>query len=110
MEIGRVMIQLRTLLVGATLLQGLGISAARGGDQPGTAPEPRRPAGRRMVCGLNALYLLLRLDGLPVTYRDVVRELGSDDKPMSMVELRDAAARLGLSTRIRHYHSFSEED
>jgi hypothetical protein len=102
MEIGRVMIQLRTLFVGAALLQGLGISAARGGDQPGTAPEPRHSAGRRMVCGPNALYLLLRLDGLPVTYRDVVRELGSDDKPMSIVELRDAAARLGLSTRIRH--------
>jgi peptidase C39-like protein len=97
------MIPLRMLLVGFVVLQGLGIGAALGGDESGTRRDSRVPAKpvKTMVCGPNALYMLLKLCGRPVTYEQVAHELGSDNKITTMVELRDAAARLGLPTRVR---------
>lgn len=103
MRVARATARLRRLLVGVVLLPGIGIGAARSGGDPGSDPDPGLPAPpvKTMACGPNTLFMLLQLQGRPVTYQQVVRELGSDDKMTSMLELREAAARLGLSTRIR---------
>jgi hypothetical protein len=97
------MAQLRLSLVGAVLLSGVGIAMSRGGENleskagPGVSILPVK----RLVCGPNVLYMLLNLQGRRVSFQQVVRELGSDNKITSMLELREAAARLGLPSRIR---------
>jgi len=103
MLIERARAQLRTLLVGAVLLAIVAIGAVRAGEDPGSNPDPGISAlpVKTLVCGPNVLYMLLKLQGLPVTFEQVVQELGSDNKMMSLVELREAAARLGLPTRVR---------
>jgi hypothetical protein len=103
MRIEGAMAQLRTSLVGAVLLAVAGIGAVRGGEDPGSNPDPGLSPlpVKTLVCGPNVLYMLLKLQGRPVTYQQVVQALGSDDKMTSLLELREAAARLGLPNRIR---------
>jgi hypothetical protein len=103
MLIERARTQLRTSLVGAVLLAVVAIGAVRAGEDPGSSPDPgiSTPPVKTLVCGPNVLYMLLKLQGRPVTFQQVAQELGSDNKLTSLIELREAAARLGLPTRIR---------
>ena len=105
MRIERARAQLRTSLVGAVLLAVVAIGAVRGGEDPGSNPDPDLSTVpvKTLVCGPNVLYMLLQLQGRPVTYQQVAQALGSDNKLTSLIELREAAARLGLPARIRHY-------
>lgn len=75
----------------------LGPSAAGRGE--GAADRPA-PATTGNDCGARALYLLLRLEGRPVAYDDLLRRL-PDPPPdgYSMEELRAAARRLGVPLR-----------
>jgi hypothetical protein len=103
MWIEGVVAQLRTTLRGVVLLATAGISAACCGENPGSRPDPGLPAlpVKSLVCGPNSLYMLLKLQGRPVTFPQVAQELGSDNMLTSLLELHKSAARLGLSTRIR---------
>ncbi len=103
MWIEAAMAQLRTALLGVVLLDVAGISAGRGGENPGSRPDPGLATlpVKSLVCGPNSLYMLLKLQGRPVTFPQVAQELGSDNKLTSLLELHKTAARFGLSTRIR---------
>lgn len=97
------MARFRKSLVGVVLLAVVAIGAVRGGENPGSNPDPGLSTlpVKTLVCGPNVLYMLLKLQGRPVTFQQVARELGSDNKLTSLLELRQAAARLGLPTRMR---------
>ncbi len=101
--VARPMAQRWTSAVGAVVLAVVGIGAVRGSDKPGAKPETGISSlpVKTMVCGPNVLYMLLKLQGRPVTFQQVAHELGSDNKMTSLLELREASAQLGLPTRIR---------
>ena len=97
MLIERAMHQFRMPLAGAVLIAVAGIGAGEAAKIRGrnlilaSPPLPIKTA----VCGPNVLYMLLKLQGCPVTFQQVVQELGSDDKMTSLLEFAEAAARLG---------------
>jgi ABC-type bacteriocin/lantibiotic exporter with double-glycine peptidase domain len=78
---------------------------ARAGDSGSlkSAPDVSKQTAnpKTLVCGPNSLYMLLRMCGRPVTFEQVARQCGSDNRWTTMLELRDAADRLGLATRVR---------
>jgi predicted double-glycine peptidase len=55
------------------------------------------------ICGTNALYMLLRSLGRPVTYEQVDSRVNEGRRGASLLELREAAKALGLATRVRRY-------
>lgn len=53
------------------------------------------------LCGPNALYLLLRLHGVSVKYEDVVNSIELSDEGCSLEDLKQAAAKFGVSSTCR---------
>lgn len=51
-------------------------------------------------CGCNSLYVYLRLQGASVEYGTVLREVPVSAQGTNLVELRDAASRLGTETAV----------
>jgi hypothetical protein len=47
-------------------------------------------------CGLNSLYVLLRLAGIDVDYHDVRRRYPNNGQPTSILTLQDLASQFGL--------------
>jgi predicted double-glycine peptidase len=74
-------------------------------EQPASAASDLdRSVQRKLtICGTNALYLLLRSHGLPVTYEQVDRQVERSERGASILQLREAAKALGLATRVRRY-------
>jgi ABC-type bacteriocin/lantibiotic exporter with double-glycine peptidase domain len=82
------------LLAAAAVAAGALAPAAPGGEAPfGDANR---------VCGPNSLYVLLRLSGVALSYRDLARYYPSDPRGMSLLELRQACADFGLAADVRH--------
>src|SRR5487761_1202409 len=69
-----------------------------------TAVDPRMDA-RFQVCGVNALYVYLRLNKIDRRFADVVKATRATANGSSMLDLKDAAARLGLPSEVRQCSS-----
>lgn len=61
----------------------------------------RRAERRRMTCGSNAVFLMLRLQGIPTSLETVEQLLPVNDAGHSMSSLQDTAATLGLPLDLR---------
>jgi hypothetical protein len=73
---------------------GLTVIVFLAGSVDTTAAEDERT---KLDCGVNALYLLLHLEGRPVTVDQVLSKLPAHDpEGYSMAELADASEALGL--------------
>jgi hypothetical protein len=68
---------------------------------PPRAANSDRPWEKQLACGPNVLYLLLRMHGRPVTFQEAEAAVVVGPKGTSLIELREAAGRLGLTTRVR---------
>lgn len=53
-------------------------------------------------CGINSLYLLLRLHGIDLSYEDLTRRLRPTQDGTSLTQLRDAASSFGFGVRVVH--------
>jgi hypothetical protein len=73
---------------------------------PVTAESLQR---KRLLCGPNSLYLLLKLHGCSVRYADVKKEVLLSEDGVSMLQLRNAAKRWGLPAAVRRCQT-TEED
>lgn len=80
-------------LVSTTVPAHADESAAAGGSPPGY------DANR--ACGPNSLYMLLKLSGIDVKFSDVMTYYPKDPGGMSLLELKEAAARFGLTAEVR---------
>lgn len=89
------------LFVGADVAsEAVAQTAARRADQEVDAPEQgiwRVPRNS----GLNTLYLLLKMHGKDMDYRQLAQMVRSDQNRESLLSLRDAAARCGLGGMVR---------
>ena len=54
-----------------------------------------------VLCGPNAIYLLLGMTGHRVAYEDAVRAVPTDDRGSNMLDLKSAARRFGLECEVR---------
>lgn len=63
--------------------------------------EARTRTAASFVCGPNSLYMFLKMCGREVSYERVAALCGAGKRATAILELRDAASRLGLGTRIR---------
>jgi hypothetical protein len=80
--------------------QDLGAGAPGGAaPAPSTTGIPRQERAKR-ECGLNSLYLLLRLAGHDVTYDQTREAVAISSRGTSLRELQQAASRLGVRTRV----------
>lgn len=88
------------------LFSSVGILRAADPDafrSPLTAPsrfEACRPV-QAVICGPNALYMLLRAHGRPVLADGFFREIQPGVQGLSLAELRDASTRYGLPAEVR---------
>lgn len=57
---------------------------------------------QRFSCGPNSLYLFLQLHGQKVTLDEVNQVVHPGMKGVSLLQLKEAAAKFGLQTRIHH--------
>jgi hypothetical protein len=76
------------------------------GGAPGAAPpaplfrDRASPEGAGRECGLNSLFMLLRLSGHDVTYEQTRAAVPIGPMGTSLLELQQAASRLGAKTRL----------
>jgi ABC-type bacteriocin/lantibiotic exporter with double-glycine peptidase domain len=68
--------------------------------QPIEGVIPTKVGEPKPECGLNALYMLLKLRDRSCTYDDLARELPLEKKGLSMLALRDASRRHGLNCEV----------
>src|SRR5205809_7800101 len=54
-----------------------------------------------VICGPNALYMLLALNGIPVDHDLIEKYMPSHAEGMSLAELKEASNALGLRTETR---------
>jgi ABC-type bacteriocin/lantibiotic exporter with double-glycine peptidase domain len=54
-----------------------------------------------VICGANALYMLLKAHGQPVSASPFFREVNPGDQGLSLVEVRDTSTRYGLPAEVR---------
>lgn len=89
------------LALGLALVVGL--QPSRGSSPDHVGPTVSLDEARRwnVMCGPNSVYLLLRLHQIPVSYDDVARYIPSNVEGMSLLEMQQACADLGLPVEIR---------
>jgi hypothetical protein len=75
-----------------------GPTAAAAGDLPGDANAPSVPEDN--VCGLNSLYMFLRLRGHSIPPDEVRNKTPRGELGSSLQELKDAAGGLGVEVRV----------
>lgn len=92
-------------LVRATLLGALVLApqATRGAQPRASLPDELRrekiwQAGP--ACGPNSLYFYLRLNGIGVDHRELLRDLAPTERGCSLEALRTASASRGLAARV----------
>lgn len=78
---------------------GTPVAPARG-EAGSKSPPFAGPDLTGLRCGCNSLYVYLRLRGVAVTYDTVLAEVPVSARGTSLVELRDAASRLGAEATI----------
>lgn len=71
------------------------LTTGRQGGVPGTHDSMRE------ICGVNALYMFLRLRGSDASFAEVWDALGNGTTALSLHDLNTAATALGLPTTIR---------
>jgi hypothetical protein len=99
----------QALLVALALAGGdrpdpAGLEVGDGRSDGSTGPPLAAHSDRSknpLACGANVLYLMLRMHGRPVTFREVEAAVRVGPEGTSLLELRDAAGRFGLPTRVR---------
>lgn len=85
-------------LLFALLAQGVGVQIAWA-ETPVDIPAAIRE--QAMKCGPNSLYVLLRLNGVQVSFDDVSRLLPIGAAGTNLRQMRDAAEKLGLDCEVR---------
>jgi len=95
----RVLIALAVLVLAAvSLCRAFGHDDSPSVHAPAAIPLPERA---QRECGLNSLYLMLRLTGHDVTFDQVREAVTVGPSGTSLLELRQAASRLGMRTAVQ---------
>ena len=58
---------------------------------------------RRLSCGLNAIYIMGRLQGVDVKYNDIARAVPLSEHGASLLHLKEAGIELGMPCRVQKY-------
>jgi predicted double-glycine peptidase len=86
------------------VLAAVSLHLAFGHDDSPPVPAPAAiplPERAQRECGLNSLYLMLHLSGHDVTFDQVRTAVPVGPSGTSLLELRQAASRLGVRTAVR---------